>query len=236
MTIATIARRSGTSAPTTVPKTSRRMMSAAGRPKKSSPSLRSLFESSRKSRSAVNSPVIPVSKPPPPASRTTSITSSMFSSASGTHTDRQHGRVPVLRDEVRRGEMVLDVVRHAERLDVAAQIAHLRLEGRVLDRELRRVDDHELVHELLVRRYPLEQQLVGLVGLGVARDLAVRRQRRRQQRSDDADRHDERNHPHEHHAPRSSARDARERLDPASHARTLAGAPGAPQDWTASIW
>ena len=58
-------------------------MSAAGRPKKSSPSFRSLLDSSRKSRSAVNSPVIPVSKPLPPAARTTSITPSMLSSAFG---------------------------------------------------------------------------------------------------------------------------------------------------------
>ena len=63
-TIATIASRIGTSPATTAPKTSSSTTSAAGSPKKSSPSFRSLFESVRKSSSAVNSPVIVTSSGP----------------------------------------------------------------------------------------------------------------------------------------------------------------------------
>ena len=60
-TIETIASRIGTNDATTAPKTSSSTTSAAGRPKKSSPSFRSLLESVRKSSSAVNSPVIDTS-------------------------------------------------------------------------------------------------------------------------------------------------------------------------------
>ena len=62
--IATIASRTGISPATTAPKTSNSTISAAGSPKKSSPSFRSLFESVRKSSSAVNSPVIVASSGP----------------------------------------------------------------------------------------------------------------------------------------------------------------------------
>ena len=80
--IATIASRIGTSEATTAPNTSSRTTSAAGRPKKSSPSFRSLFESSRKSLSAVNSPVIVTSNGPASARSTTTSTSLIPSSAS----------------------------------------------------------------------------------------------------------------------------------------------------------
>ena len=82
-TMATIASRIGTNDATTAPKTKSSTTSAAGSPKKSSPSFRSLFESVRKSSSAVNSPVIVTSSGPPSACRTTSITSVIPSSASG---------------------------------------------------------------------------------------------------------------------------------------------------------
>ncbi len=81
--IATIASRRGTSEATTAPNTSSSTIRAAGRPKKSSPSFRSLFEISRKSLSAVNSPVIATSSGPASASSTTAITSSIRSSPSG---------------------------------------------------------------------------------------------------------------------------------------------------------
>ena len=60
--IDTIAISSGTSPATTVPKTSRRMISAAGRPNFSSPFWRSLSESLLESWSRVSLPVIPTSK------------------------------------------------------------------------------------------------------------------------------------------------------------------------------
>ena len=81
-TIATIASRTGTSDATTAPKTSSNTISAAGRPKKSSPSFKSLFESVMRSLSAVNSPVIETSNGPRSACCTTSITSLIPSSAS----------------------------------------------------------------------------------------------------------------------------------------------------------
>ena len=81
-TIETIASKTGTSDATTAPKTINSTTSAAGRPKYSSPSFRSLFERERKSSSAVNSPVIVTSYGRRSASLTTSITSLIPSSAS----------------------------------------------------------------------------------------------------------------------------------------------------------
>ena len=57
-TIETIASMSGTSPATTAPKTSSRITSATGAPKKSSPFLRSSSDASSSSASDVNSPVI----------------------------------------------------------------------------------------------------------------------------------------------------------------------------------
>jgi hypothetical protein len=79
--IATIASRMGITDETTAPKTKSSTTSAAGSPKKSSPSFRSLLESERKSSSAVNSPVTVTSSGPRSARWTTAITSLIPSSA-----------------------------------------------------------------------------------------------------------------------------------------------------------
>ena len=70
-TIETMARSSGSPAATSAPKTSTRMISAAGRPILSSPDLRSLWESSLRSRATVHSPVIDTLKPFRPSAAST---------------------------------------------------------------------------------------------------------------------------------------------------------------------
>ena len=85
-TIETIAISSGTSPATTAPKTSRRMMSAAGRPNLSSPFSRSSWESRLKSWSSVSSPVTATAKAPSsrPSTCSTSVSVSPSESATGT--------------------------------------------------------------------------------------------------------------------------------------------------------
>ena len=98
-TIETMASRIGSSDATTAPKTTSSTISAAGSPKKSSPSFRSLFERSRKSLSAVNSPVIETSYGPRSACWTTLDHVLDPVLGVGAHRDREHGRVLVRRDE-----------------------------------------------------------------------------------------------------------------------------------------
>ena len=76
--------------------------------------------------------------------------------------------------------------------DRLGEVDHLRSEGGVVRREARRMDDDQLV-DLLVRveRDPRADQLVGLLGLRVVRDLALGRQvadEGRGQRDPDEDR------------------------------------------------
>ncbi len=66
---------SGISPATTAPKTSSRMMNAAGRPNSSSPDLRSCCERSLKSWSSVPSPVMTTLKPSCPSWRSTRLSS-----------------------------------------------------------------------------------------------------------------------------------------------------------------
>jgi hypothetical protein len=74
---------SGMSVATTVPKTSSRMIRAAGKPNLSSPCCRSFSETFSKSRPTVNTPVISTAKPScPSASSAMATTPSMLSTSS----------------------------------------------------------------------------------------------------------------------------------------------------------
>ncbi len=84
-TIETIAISSGISPATTAPKTSSRMISAAGKPNWSSPFSRSSCESALKSWSSVSSPVIETANAvSTPASSTTATAASTSKTTSGT--------------------------------------------------------------------------------------------------------------------------------------------------------
>ena len=156
-TIETIASRIGTNDATTAPKTSSSTTSAAGRPKKSSPSFRSLLERLRKSSSAVNSPVIETSYRPAvgllddvdhvldPVLRVRA------------HPDRDHGRVLVRRDQalVVRAVVGRDPVRPPRRLQRGRKpldlAAHLGARRHVL---AGRAEEHDLVDEVVRGRQP----------------------------------------------------------------------------------
>ena len=238
MTIATIASRSGTSAPTTVPKTSRRMMSAAGRPKKSSPSFEvvagkleevavggELARDPRLEAVAARRVARPRSRPRCCPRRSDPCRSSARPSAGPPRRGRGEERWSSMWCVTPSASMSLRRSRH------------LRLEGRVARRRAPASG-----RSRARSRTPRPAGCARRAARRPARTRGCSSPRRRSsapragRRPDDADRDDESDDPQEHHAPRSSARDTRERLDPASHHRTLAVAPGAAQVSGASIW
>ena len=90
----------GIAAPTSVPTTSSSTISAAGSPNCSSPLLRSLADSSVKSRSSVWLPVMCAANPPLPSARsTTEMRSAIRSSSRLGDDDGQHRGVPVGRHQ-----------------------------------------------------------------------------------------------------------------------------------------
>ncbi len=210
-------------------------MSAAGSPKKSSPSFRRVGELEEV---AVCCELAGDGGLEPVALNSLDDVDDAFDVVFGirAHAERQNGAVAVLRREVGRAEVVLDVVRHAKRLDLAPQLSHLGLERGRVDLEPWGVDDHELVDVVLVGRDARRDQLVGLLRLGCARHLALGGQRGRQQQGDDADRDDDRQCPDTNGSARPPGRRHRKRLDPSSHACSLACGRRRCKDRQVSIW
>ena len=90
----------GIAAPTSVPITSSSTISAAGRPNCSSPLLRSLADSSVKSRLSVSPPVMCAANPSLPFARSTlEMRSAIRFLLRLCEDDGQHGGVPVGRDQ-----------------------------------------------------------------------------------------------------------------------------------------
>ena len=174
-TIETMARSSGSPAATRAPKTSTRMISAAGRPILSSPDLRSLWESSLRSRAtrplAGHRHAEAVS-PVGGLDRFCQVLHPALGLVAQLDGDQQG--VAVRGHEARVGPLVVD--RGAR--DVAGgpgdrrKAGDLGPEGGLVDRESRRADHHHLARRPPVGE-PLVDQVLGPDRVGVVGDLPL---------------------------------------------------------------
>ena len=185
-TIATIAISSGTSPATTAPKTSRRMMSAAGSPNLSSPFSRSSWERRLKSWSSVSVArhrdgerallvdALRPSRRAPPSRRRRRARSGRSSRGDPPRRARRSRR----RGTCSRGrERVIS--------PSSTKLAHVRLELRRVDRVLLGADDDDVADGgRRIRRERREPNVVGALRLGVVRRRALGREAPTEERRD----------------------------------------------------
>src|SRR5581483_10548096 len=98
----------------------------------------------------------------------------------------------------------------AGRLALTEQARDERPEARVADGVRRRADDDQLVARVPIRREALPEELRGLLRLGVAGHVPLRRQVARQEDDGETDADEDRRDPGGERAPRMAARRARE--------------------------
>ena len=196
------------------------MISAAGSPMKSSPFCRSSSESFSKSASAVREPVIATWKPSCPFSDCHQVGERNDLVAS--HHERHHGRVAILRDErlVVRGVVALRVRDDAELLPARADRQHLRPERGIVDRVALRAHDHDLARSRL-RREAVADQRRRLLRVGVARDVALARQRVTEQKRDHDEGDEDGDEPRGKRALRMRCAGSSETFGGDGHARSL---------------
>ena len=212
----------GTSPATTAPNTSTRMISAAGSPMKQLALLQVLLGELlevgvRRQRAGDRNleAVLPVLRLHQVDERSDLVAS---------HQERHHRRVAILRDErlIVRRVVALRVRDDAERLPALAERPHLRPERGLVDRVAIRAHDHDLARSRRGREALVDQRL-RLLRLGVARDVAVARQRVPEQERDHDERDEHSDEPHGKRPLRMNGTGTRETLGGDGHAQAPYG-------------
>ena len=140
------------------------------------------------------------------------------------HHEQHHRRVAILRDEglVIRRVVALRFRDDAEFLPALAETLHLGLERRVVDRVAIRAHDHDLARSRLGRE-ALADELLRLLRLGVARDVALARQRVSEQERDHDERDEHGDEPYGKRPLRMTGAGTRETFGGDGHAQAPSG-------------